>query len=56
MWAKAFSRILGAIISMDQHPNVVLSVFQSDFFSGVNIPSMPIRVELNIFHWLLVWG
>ena len=30
--------------------------FWSDFFSGDNVPSMPIRVELNISHWPLVGG
>ena len=27
-----------------------------DFFSGGNIPSIPIRVELNLSHWPLVDG
>ena len=45
--------ILGVVLCMNQHSNVVLPLW---LFSLGKVPSMLIRVKLNLSHWPLVCG
>ena len=51
--AETHGGILGTVVSVDQHSNTVI---QPDLYSGGSIPSILMRVELNLIHWPFVWG